>query len=98
MYDSLAEALEDAKDRGYTHIFELESGSLTCAELKRVFKEDQLHLKESYQFDTGTDPGDDSALHLIETEKGIKGYLVVGHGAHLDREKAAFLDLLLHED
>lgn len=54
-------------------------------------------IVETYKFDRGTDPGDDSTLYLIETSSGVKGYIVGGSTIYKDREKAEFLDQLLQK-
>ena len=96
MYQDLAEAIEDIQEKGYEHLFEVDEKSLKCKQLDQSFKISDLHIVSSFHFDQGTDPGDDSVLYLVETVSGIKGYLVAGSIIYKDREKAAFLDQLLH--
>lgn len=98
MYNDLADALEDVKTKGYTHSFEVEEDCLQCKGLEQEFPIDTLHIVSSYFFDQGTDPGDDSSLYLIETESGVKGYLIGGTTIYKDREKAEFLDKLLKKN
>lgn len=95
MYHDLAEALEESKEKGYTHLFEVDKDCLKCDQHDSEFGIDKLHIVSSYHFDQGTDPGDDASLFLIETESGIKGYLIAGATIYRDREKAEFLDKLL---
>ena len=95
MYHDLAEAVEESKDKGYTHLFEVKKDCLKCDLDDSEFGIDKLHIVTSYHFDQGTDPGDDASLFLIETESGIKGYLIAGATIYKDREKAEFLDSLL---
>lgn len=95
MFSDLADALEDAKERGYTNVFEVEDGCLFCANLDSSFTVDELTIVDSYQFDMGTNPSDDNSLYLIDSNSGVKGYLITGYSSHVDREKASFLDRLL---
>lgn len=97
MYQDLAEAVEDIREKGYTHLFEVHENALACDDLDREFPAGQLRIVATYQFDRGTDPGDDSSLYLIETDSGVKGYLVGGTTIYQDREKAEFLDKLLQK-
>lgn len=97
MYKDLAEAIEDAREKGYEHLFEVEENCMTCKELDKEFPIDKLHIVSSYHFDQGTDPGDDASLYLIESNSGIKGYLVTSYTTYTNREKAEFLDKLLAE-
>ena len=95
MYRDLAEALEESKEKGYTHLFEVKENCLKCDHDESEFGIEKLHIASSYHFDQGTDPGDDSSLFLIETDSGIKGYLIAGATIYRDRAKAEFLDKLL---
>ena len=97
MYQDLADAIEDIREKGYTHLFEVDDTHMKCKKIDEKFSIDQLRIVTSYQFDQGTDPGDDSSLYLIETDSGVKGYLVGGTTIYRDREKAEFLDRLLQK-
>lgn len=97
MYQDLADAIEDIQEKGYTHLFEVHENTLGCKKLDEEFPAERLRIVASYQFDQGTDPGDDSSLYLIETDSGVKGFLVGGTTIYRDREKAEFLDKLLQK-
>lgn len=83
--DFQAEAIE----RGYTHDFALDGRSAP----KEIISE--LHIVEYVTFDSGTDPGDDVTIYLIESTSGLKGYLILSDSFHTDPRKAAFIDALL---
>lgn len=97
MYQDLADAIEDIRKKGYNHLFEVHDDRLKCKKIDELFPIETLRIVASYQFDQGTDPGDDSSLYLIETDSGVKGYLVGGTTIYRDREKAEFLDRLLQQ-
>ncbi|MDR8392072.1 hypothetical protein NC796_13030 [Aliifodinibius sp. S!AR15-10] len=97
MYQDLAEAIEDIQQKGYTHLFEVHDNALRCKETEEEYPSAKLRIVSTYKFDRGTDPGDDSSLYLIETDSGVKGYIVGGATMYRDREKAEFLDQLLQK-
>ena len=55
----------------------------------------QLRIVETITFDTGTDPGDDTTMYLIESDHGQKGYLILPDSFHVDPLKAAFIEAVL---
>lgn len=95
MYQDLADAVESLKEKGFDHTYELGDGSITCKELDVEYTPDDLRIVESYTFDQGTDPGSESSVHAIESEKGVKGLLIISYGMYVEREKAKMIDRLL---
>lgn len=91
----MAELLGDARRRGFTVNFAFEGAQLRCPETGDCFDPEEAKLVHSQTVDTGTDPGDDATLYLIETTNGRKGYLLVSDSFHADPRKAAFIDKLL---
>ncbi len=89
MANDLADFQADAIARGYTHAF-ASDGKSTPADNAR-----DLHIVEYVTFDSGTDPGDDVTMYLIESTSGLKGYLILSDSFHADPHKAAFIDELL---
>jgi hypothetical protein len=95
MYTDLADAVESLKEQGYIHIFGLEEDCIQCKSLEEEFTLGELTVVESHFFDQGTDPGDESSVHAITSESGVKGLLIVSYGMYVDRSKAALIDQLL---
>ncbi len=54
-----------------------------------------LRIVEYVSFDSGTDPGDEVTMYLIDSLSGPKGYLILSDSFHTDPRKAAFIDALL---
>ena len=50
---------------------------------------------ECVTFDSGTDPGDEVTMYLIDSISGLNGYLILSDSFHTDPRKAAFIDALL---
>jgi hypothetical protein len=95
MSDDLAEVLDKVVARGFTHDFSCDGKSLWSKNTKEPLQLDELRIVESIQFDSGTDPGDDVTLFLIESTRGTNGYLMISDSFHTDPRKARFIDALL---
>ncbi len=89
MANNLADFQAEAIARGYTHDFAFEARSAAAANAE------ELRIVEYVTFDSGTDPGDDVSMYLIESTSGLKGYLVLSDSFHTDPRKAEFIDTLL---
>ncbi len=89
MANNLADFQAEAIARGYTHDFAFEAKSAAASNAK------ELRIVEYVTFDSGTDPGDDVSMYLIESTNGLKGYLVLSDSFHTDPRKAEFIDTLL---
>jgi hypothetical protein len=89
MAKDLADYQTEAIAHGYTHDFGFD-GRSTPSNI-----ENELRVVEYVSFDSGTDPGDDVTMYLIESTSGPKGYLILSDSFHTDPRKAAFIDALL---
>lgn len=93
----IAEILSDAERRGFRLNFALEDDAVRCPESGRCFGADDIRVVYSRSVDTGTDPGDDATVYLIETTDGRKGYLLVADSFHVEPRKAAFIQILVRD-
>ena len=89
MANDLADFQAKAIARGYTHDFGFDGRSAPANIVN------ELHVVEYVTFDSGTDPGDDVTMYLIESQSGPQGYLILSDSFHTDPRKAAFIDALL---
>ena len=89
MANDLADYQAEAIARGYTHDFAVDGRSASA----NITNE--LGIVEYVTFDSGTDPGDDVTMYLIESRSGPNGYLILSDSFHTDPRKAAFIDALL---
>ncbi len=89
MVKDLADYQTEAIANGYTHDFGFDGRSAPSN------IENELRVVEYVSFDSGTDPGDDVSMYLIESNSGRKGYLILSDSFHADPRKAAFIDALL---
>ncbi len=89
MANDLAGFQAEAIARGYTRDFAFNVKSAHANIIS------ELRIVEYVTFDSGTDPGDDVTMYLIESTNGLKGYLILSDSFHTDPRKAAFIDALL---
>ena len=91
MVKELADFQAEAIARGYMHdfAFDAKSASTDIA--------NELRIVECVSFDSGTDPGDEVTMYLIDSLGGLKGYLILSDSFHTDPRKAAFIDALASE-
>ena len=89
MANDLPDFQAEAIARGYTHDFAFQA-RLAAASLIS-----ELRVVEFATFDSGTDPGDDVTMYLIESTSGLKGYLILSDSFHVDPRKADFINALL---
>ena len=95
MADDLAHLQAEVMARGYTHDFSGDAGSLQTKGKNESLGLDELLVVEIITIDTGTDPGDDTTMYLIESSRGHKGFLILPYSFHVDPRKAAFIDAVL---
>lgn len=93
-YDTLVEALNDLKKRGYTHDFNLKNDCIICAEPQISLSPDDFDIVETYRFEGETNPSDESVLYAIESKEGTKGVLVNAFGVYADPISAAMVKKL----
>ena len=89
MAKDLADYQTEAIANGYTQDFGIDGRSAASDIVN------ELRVVEYVSFDSGTDPGDDVTMYLIESNSGRKGYLILSDSFHADPRKAAFIDALL---
>ena len=81
-YDTVTEAVEGLRNRGYTLDFNLEENCLICNDLK--FNASDFEIVEVYRFEGNSDPADEAVVYAIESNNGKKGILVGGYGISSD--------------
>ena len=84
-YDSLADALDDLRKRGYESDFATETVCLYCGDLDIRFDPQDFHIDEVYRFEKDANPEDNSILFAITSSSGVKGILVDSSGAYAER-------------
>ena len=91
----LADLLELLGRQGFDRCFDSRTGYLSLAGEQGTWNAEQTRVVDIIGLDGGTDPGDDVTVFLLETDPGIRGYLLVPDSFHTDPDKAALVDALM---
>ncbi len=83
-YDTLSQAVEELKKRGYTLDFNLKPNCIECRELDKKYDPSTFHIDEFHRFEGMSNPDDMSIIFAITTEDGKKGSLVDAYGTYED--------------
>ena len=83
-YETLVEALNDLRARGYTYNFNLRSDCIHCAENDVVLDPRQFDIREVHRFEGMSNPDDSAVVYAIESVGGLKGVLVNAYGVYAD--------------
>jgi len=81
-YDTVSQAVNGLKERGYTLDFNLKSNSLECVGQK--FNPKDFEITEFHRFEGNSDPGDEAVVYAIESKNGMKGVLVNAFGVYAE--------------
>jgi hypothetical protein len=83
-YESLTNALDDLRKRGYDADFEPQSGCLYCSNPDQRLYEEEFHVDETYHFEGNPDSGESADVYALTSRTGVKGTIVNRNGAPLD--------------
>lgn len=83
-YDTMAEALQGLKQRGYQIDFNLKADRIYCDKTPLSLQASEFEITEIYRFEGDSDPADEAVVYAIESRKGEKGVLVNGFGPSAD--------------
>jgi hypothetical protein len=81
-FDTLTEAVEDLKKRGYLLDFNVREIYLENVEKGVQLSPSEFEITEVYRFEGNTDPGDEMVIYAIESHDGLKGMLVNAYGPY----------------
>jgi hypothetical protein len=85
IYDTLLEALNDLKLRGFTTDFNIAFDKVQCSDTGACLDPSQFEIVEHYRFEGKNDPDDSSILYAISAKDGsLKGVLVNAYGMYGD--------------
>ena len=83
-YESLVDALNDLKERGYWADFGTDTVCLYCGELDIRLNPEEFHVDEVYRF-AGNSGVDSVVLYAITSSTSVKGILVDTSGAYANK-------------
>jgi hypothetical protein len=84
-YESLNDALNDLREKGYTADFARDTVCLYCGELDIRLDPEEFHVDEVYRIDGNAGSGSASLLYAITATSGVKGTLTGSDDAYVER-------------
>ncbi|HTS44541.1 MAG TPA: hypothetical protein VMH01_09105 [Puia sp.] len=93
-YDTLTEAVNGLKKRGYTTDFNLEFDCLSSHDAGHRLKPSEFEITEVYRFEGESDPADEAIVYAIKSKHGQKGVLVNGFGISADDASEEMIEKL----
>ena len=77
-YDTVVNAIEALKQRGFTIDFNVEEEYILHGSDR--IPVDEFSIVDVYRYEGDSDPSDEAAVYAIESTSGLKGILVAGYG------------------
>lgn len=82
-YDTMVDALNGLKLRGFTTDFNMAFDSLQCTATGICLRPEEFEIVEHYRFEGETNPSDSSVVYGIVSKDGtMKGVLVNAYGTY----------------
>ena len=81
-YNSLVDALDDLRKRGYEADFTTQTVCLYCGDLDMRLYPEEFNIDELYRFEGDSNPDNNSILYAISSATGAKGTLVDSYGTY----------------
>jgi len=83
-YDTLSEAVDDLKKRGYKLGFNLKPGGLECKDPEMKLKPEEFMVDEFHRFEGDSNPADASVVYAISASNNLKGVIIDAYGAYAE--------------
>lgn len=83
-YETLTEAIDDLKLKGYANDFNLHPEWIECPPLDLKAGPHQFHVDAVYRFEGMTNPDDSTVLYAISLESQVKGLLMDAYGVYAE--------------
>lgn len=97
VYETLSQAVNGLKERGFTTDFNLQENCLVCNNEKLNIED--FEIVEVYRFEGDSNPSDQSVVYGISSKNGLKGILVSGYGISAEGISAEMAKKLsIHRD
>lgn len=81
-FETLVDAINDLKVRGYNNDFNLHPEWIECPPLNLKLGPEEFHVDEFYRFEGMNNPDDSSILFAISSNRGVKGILLDAYGVY----------------
>lgn len=84
-YDTVVDALNGLKAKGYTTNFNIVFDKLICSNKETILNPNEFEIVETYRFEGETNPSDEDVVYAIESKTGnIKGVITSAFGIYAD--------------
>lgn len=83
-FDTLIDALNNLKARGYSNDFNLQPEAIEFSPLNLKLRPEDFHVDEIYRFEALADPDDSTILFAVSSTAGVRGVIVDAYGAYAD--------------
>jgi len=93
-YDTVTEAVNDLKRRGYTIDFNVEFDRIVCHETPISLLPAEFEIVEVHRYEGNSDPDDEEVVYAIESKHGQKGILVDAFGLYAEEVSTELLEKL----
>jgi len=94
-YDTVVEAINGLRSRGFTIDFNIAFDKLMCQRTGICLNPYEFDIVETYRFEGDTNPSDEDAIYAIASHDGqIKGILMTAFGTYADSVSSDMLKKL----
>ena len=84
-YDTVVDALNDLRKRGYTIDFNIAFDKIICSENKHSLDPSDFEITEMHRFEGDTDPGDENVVYAVESKnRQLKGVITSAFGMYAE--------------
>jgi hypothetical protein len=98
-YDTVVDAVNGLKQRGFTIDFNLAFDQIICTENKYCLNPDQFEITEVYRFEGDSNPADEDVVYAVTSKDGkLKGAITSAYGMYSDNVSTDMLrKLTIHK-
>lgn len=94
-YDTIVDAINGLKQRGYTIDFNIEFDKIICSERVNLLTPADFEITEMHRFEGNSDPSDEDVLYAVESRDGkLKGIITSAFGMYADATSTEMLSKL----
>lgn len=94
-YDTLSEAVNDLRARGYNLDFNIIFDKIHCADNGLCLNPAEFEITEFHRFEGNTDPSDEEIVYAVESKDGkIKGIITAAYGTYSEEIAEELLEKL----
>ena len=84
-YDTVVDALNGLRERGFTIDFNIAFDKIICSENKHSLNPTDFEIIEMHRFEGNTDPGDENVVYAVESKDGkLRGVITSAFGMYAE--------------